>query len=49
MKAVSCDLSVALRTDVDVLHEKDQAKFQAALAAPITLSDGMIRKAPVSS
>jgi hypothetical protein len=49
MKAVACAMRVALRTDVDVLHAKDQATFQAALAAPITLPDGMIRKAPVSS
>jgi len=39
---VSTRLRVALRTDVDLLHAKDQGTFQAALAAPITLPDGVI-------
>jgi hypothetical protein len=39
---VTTRLRVTLRTDVDVLHAKAQDTFQASLAAPVTLPDGVI-------
>ena len=39
---VTTRLRVTLRTDVDLLRAKAQGTFQASLAAPVTLPDGVI-------